>query len=212
MQRDWKVMVPAMPMFDYPFGCCGLKNLCEDLWDRLQREGIRDAIFAGNSLGGHVAALTAIHRPDLVRGLVLVGSSGLHERGLERGVPRRPDRAWLRRKVEEVFFDPAHVTEELLDSVSATVSNNRTLLNALRLAKSVKRSDLRPLLSRVRCPVTLVWGEEDQITPPEVAHDFARLLPQAELHFIERCGHAPQAECPAEFIRIFRSTLGRLVA
>ena len=80
------------------------------------------------------------------------------------------------------------------------------------LARAVKRSDLRHVLPEIRCPVTLIWGRNDVITPPAVAHEFARHLPSAELHFIDRCGHTPPMERPEEFHRIFRASLERLIA
>ena len=212
LKDEWRVIAPHLPMFDFPHGRCGLANLCDDLERRLDQEGIEGVVLAGNSLGGHLAVLTAARLPRRVEALVLTGSSGLHERGFEKGVPRRPDRAWLRRKVEEVFFDPVHVTEELLDAVSETVGDTRTLLNVVRLARAVKRSDLRHVLPEIRCPVTLIWGRNDVITPPAVAHEFARHLPSAELHFIDRCGHTPPMERPEEFHRIFRASLERLIA
>ncbi|MGE3311600.1 MAG: alpha/beta fold hydrolase [Limisphaerales bacterium] len=212
LRSEWRVITPHLPVFDFPHGRCGLQNLCDDLERRLDQEGIEGVVLAGNSLGGHVAVLTAARLPGRVEALVLTGSSGLHERGFERGVPRRPDRAWLRQKVEEVFYDPVHVTEELLDAVSETIGDTKTLINVVRLARAVKRSDLRNVLPRIHCPVTLIWGEDDQITPPAVAHEFARHLPGADLHFIKRCGHTPPMERPSEFYRIFRASLERLIA
>lgn len=212
LRGEWRVITPHLPVFDFPCGRCGLANLCDDVERRLDQEGMDGVVLAGNSLGGHVAVLTAARLPDRVEGLVLTGSSGLHERGFERGVPRRPNREWLRQKVEEVFYDPVHVTDELLDAVSETIGDMRTLLNVVRLAKSVKRSNLRGILPQIRCPVTLIWGENDQITPPEVAHEFAHHLPFADLHFIARCGHTPPMERPVEFNRILRASLERLIA
>lgn len=210
LRAEWRVITPHLPVFDFPCGRCGLENLCEDVERRLDQEGFERVVLGGNSLGGHIAVLMALRLPERVEALVLTGSSGLFERGFERGVPRRPTRAWLRNKMEEVFFDPIHVTEERLDSVCETVGDTRTMLNAVRLARSIKRSNLRDVLPKIQCPVTLVWGEDDRITPPSVAHEFARYLPKADLHFIPGCGHTPPMERPEEFYRIFRASLERL--
>jgi pimeloyl-ACP methyl ester carboxylesterase len=212
LQGQWRITMPNLPVFDFPLGKCGLENLCDWLRQHLDDHGFERVVLAGNSLGGQLALLTALDLPERVAGLVLTGSSGLHERGFERGVPRRPDREWIRNRVSEVFYNPIHVTEELLDEVAETIRNPRTVLNIVRLARAVKRGNLRDQLPRIQCPVTLIWGTEDQITPPDVAHDFAAHLPNCELHFIERCGHAPPIERPAEFLEIFRHSLERLVA
>ena len=47
----------------------------------------------------------------------------------------------------------------------------------------------------------------DTITPPIVAHEFNRLIKNSELHFIDKCGHAPMMEHPAEFNRILAKYL-----
>ena len=48
-------------------------------------------------------------------------------------------------------------------------------------------------------PHCLIWGKNDQITPPEVAEEFHKLLPNSELFWIDECGHAPMMEKPLEF-------------
>jgi len=212
---EWNVLIPRLPVFDFPSGQCGLETLCGIVQQIMDENRLERVILGGNSLGGHLAVLTALAVPERVAGMVLTGSSGLFERGLEngfeRGVPRKPDRDWLYSRVREVFFDPVHITDELLDEVSETISDRRTVLNIVKLARSVRRSNLRSELSRIKCPVTLIWGNDDQITPPEVGHDFARHLPESDLHFIAQCGHTPPIERPEEFNRIFRKSLERMV-
>jgi pimeloyl-ACP methyl ester carboxylesterase len=48
-------------------------------------------------------------------------------------------------------------------------------------------------------PVCLIWGKHDTITPPEVAEEFHRSLPDADLFWLDKCGHAPMMELPNEF-------------
>ena len=62
-----------------------------------------------------------------------------------------------------------------------------------------QRHNLSKELAKITVPVLLVWGLNDTITPPPVAHEFARLLPHAELRFLDHCGHAPMMERPAAF-------------
>ncbi len=56
-------------------------------------------------------------------------------------------------------------------------------------------------------PVCLIWGKNDSVTPPEVAEDFERLLPDANLYWIDKCGHAPMMEHPDEFNKILENWL-----
>ena len=53
----------------------------------------------------------------------------------------------------------------------------------------------------------LIWGKNDEVTPPKVADEFHELLPKSSLYWIDKCGHAPMMEHPEEFNRILESWL-----
>ena len=53
--------------------------------------------------------------------------------------------------------------------------------------------------AQIQVPTLLIWGLNDTITPPHVAHEFNRLIKNSELYFIDQCGHAPMMEHPDEF-------------
>jgi pimeloyl-ACP methyl ester carboxylesterase len=55
----------------------------------------------------------------------------------------------------------------------------------------------------------LVWGNNDIVTPPFVGEEFKSLIPNSELYFIDKCGHAPMMEVPDEFNRILAAFLQR---
>ncbi len=215
-RNERPVFVPRLPVFDFPSGKSGLDVLVDRVGQIIDQIGTEKVILGGNSLGGHVATLAALNFPKKVAGLILTGSSGLFERGLdqgfERGVPRKPGREWIHARIREVFFDPVHITDELIAEVSETISHPRTVLNIIRLARAVRRSNLRDHLKKIDCPVTLIWGREDQITPPEVGADFNALLPDSELYLIDRCGHTPPIERPEEFNGIMRHSIERMTA
>jgi 2-hydroxy-6-oxonona-2,4-dienedioate hydrolase len=56
----------------------------------------------------------------------------------------------------------------------------------------------------------LVWGLNDTVTPPMVGEEFKRLIPNSELHFIDKCGHAPMMEQPEEFNKILHAFMEKL--
>jgi 2-hydroxy-6-oxonona-2,4-dienedioate hydrolase len=206
--RDsWRVVAPKLPVCDLPREETGVSGLCQFVKDHLDELGIDRAIPCGNSLGGHIALLLALEQPKRFPALVLAGSSGLFERGFERGVPLRPSAAWLRERMSQVFYDSKHVTEDLIKDVQELLFNPRQMKKILRVAKSAKQNNLREQLHRIACPVSLIWGTNDVITPPSVAHEFNEFLPNSELHFIEQCGHAPTLERPVEFNRILEAAL-----
>ena len=193
---DMECLFIEAPLLDMRGPGCsvdGVTNLTVSLLELLV-DG--PAVLVGNSLGGHVALRIAIARPELVAGLVLVGSSGLFERSFERDVQRNPSREWMERKIEELFYDPDRMIPGMIDMAHEALSRRTAVRSFVRLGKSAKRDHLGAQLHQVQAPVLLAWGKQDVVTPPEVAEQFAALLPDARLRWIDRCGHAPQIERP----------------
>jgi pimeloyl-ACP methyl ester carboxylesterase len=168
------------------------------------------AVLVGNSLGGHVAQRIAIERPDLCRGLVLAGSSGLFERTLEKGVEHRPSRDWLTRKIRDLFYDEAKIPPDCVNRAYEELSDRRAARAIVKLGRSAKSDHLGDRLHMIRQPVLLLWGRQDHVTPPGVADDFLSLLPDARLVWLDNCGHAPMIEHPEPFARATREFLEEL--
>ena len=64
-------------------------------------------------------------------------------------------------------------------------------------------------LHRIKVPTLLVWGLNDTITPPYVGHEFNRLIADSELHFVDKCCHAPMMEHPQKFNVILEQFLAK---
>ena len=84
------------------------------------------------------------------------------------------------------------------------------MIKIIALAKSAIRNNLGEELSQILQPTLLVCGNNDTITPPFVGREFNRLIPNSELHFIDKCGHAPMMEQPEEFNKILHKFLTKL--
>jgi pimeloyl-ACP methyl ester carboxylesterase len=116
--------------------------------------------------------------------------------------PKRGDYDYIRKKTELTFYDPNTASKELVDEVYEIVNNRIKAIKIIALAKSAIRNNLGQELTKVEKPTLLIWGNDDTITPPFVAREFNKLIPNSELHFIDKCGHAPMMEVPDEFNRI----------
>jgi pimeloyl-ACP methyl ester carboxylesterase len=90
------------------------------------------------------------------------------------------------------------------------VNNRLKALKIITLAKSAIRNNLGEELNQIKQPTLLIWGNNDAITPPFVGREFQRLIPNSELHFIDKCGHAPMMEVPNEFNEILHKFLTKL--
>ncbi len=155
-------------------------------------------VIVGNSLGGHVGLRIAMERPDMVRGLVLSGSSGLFEKSYERNVEHSPSHGWIDKKITELFCDPSRMLPGMVDAAHAELSRRTAARALVRLGRSAKKDHLGDELHKVTVPVCLAWGTHDVVTPASVAEEFHQLLPNSTLCWIERCGHAAQIERPDE--------------
>jgi 2-hydroxy-6-oxonona-2,4-dienedioate hydrolase len=205
----YRVLVPILPIYTQPLRSSNLAGLVEFVVRFLDSIRVKDAVTCGNSLGGHIALLLAIRHPSRVRALVLAGASGIYEVDMGQSVMRRRDREYLKERTAVTFFDPRHVTEELIDDVYRIVNDRSRALRLIRLARSVQAESLIGQLSAIRVPTQLIWGREDAITPPDVAETFKDMIADSELHWVERCGHTPMMEHPEEFNRLVLDFLAR---
>ena len=150
----------------------------------------------------HIGLIFAKEYPEMVKGLILTGSSGLFENSMGDSFPRRGDYNYIKKKTEEVFYDPKVATKELVDRVFKLANNRINLLKLLGYAKSAIRHNMAEDIPNLKMPVSLIWGKNDKVTPPHVAKEFHKLLPNSELNWIPLCGHAAMWEHPKKFSEI----------
>ncbi len=170
------------------------------------------AVFLGNSLGGHLCLRMALSRPDLMRGFVLIGSSGLFERSFERDVQHNPSHEWLDRKIRDLFHNPDRVPQGAVDHAFQELQDRRRIRAFVKLGKSAKSDHLGDQLPLIETPALIAWGENDNVTPPSVARQFHEGLPNSRLEWIRECGHAPQLERPVELTGVVMRFLDDLAA
>lgn len=175
-------------------------------------------VLVGTSLGGHIAAAIACKGLAQVRGLVLIGATGLFPMGAaacERLAARAQDRslAGTRSKAQTVFFDPTNVTDAFVheewrinnspgtDDVFASLGRYFVeKLNGDAVGNALAALAPRP-------PTALVWGTEDRSVPLSVGREAARLLAPTPLYEISGAAHAPYFEKPEQFNQVLLSFL-----
>lgn len=172
------------------------------LTEKFLSEHVREpAVLVGNSFGGHIALRIALNRPDLVRGLVLAGSSGLIEKSMVSDVQIRPSREWLRRKIGELFYDQSKMREADLDRAFGELSDRGGARAMVKLSRSARKDFLGDHIGEIIVPTLLIWGRQDIVTPPEAAEGFHRMIRGSKLVWLDNCGHAPMIERPDQFAR-----------
>lgn len=203
---QYDIRIPALPIYDQ-HQYDNLEYLVDFLEQFINDEKLAQVILIGNSLGGHVAILYTHRNPHKVDKLILTGSSGLYENTMIGEYPKRGSYNYIRERVANIFYDEAMATAELVDEVLLITTNRQKCLRIVQMAKSAQRNQVLHLLPDIQLPVLLIWGEDDPITPWDVAMDFNRHLPQSTLRMLPQCGHVPMMERPAEFNRILEDFL-----
>jgi pimeloyl-ACP methyl ester carboxylesterase len=206
----YRVILPILPIYDLPLLTTGVRALSKYIHKFIKFKKLSNVVLLGNSLGGHVGLIYVLAHPGYVKALVLTGSSGLYENAFGGSFPRRESIDFVREKVQYTFYDPKTATDELVNEVYETINDRHKVIRILAMAKSAIRHNMKKDLRKITMPVSLIWGRDDKITPPEVAVEFNELLPNAELHWIDKCGHAPMMEQPEEFNKYLAMFLNKI--
>lgn len=205
-----KVVVPVLPLLDLDLLHTSVSGLQKYVHKFIEQRNYNHIHLMGNSLGGHVALVHILKHPEKIKSLILTGSSGLFENGMGDTYPKRGDKEYIRKKTQLTFYDPAVATDELVNEVFEITNNRLKVIKIIALAKSAIRNNLGEELNNILQPTLLIWGNNDTITPPFVGKEFNRLIPNSELHFVDKCGHAPMMEVPDEFNKILDGFLEKL--
>lgn len=201
-EKGYKVIIPELPLFELPLLTTNVNSFAKYLKEFIAHKKLDKVILLGNSLGGHIGLLYTKQYPQNVKALVITGSSGLYESAMGESYPKRGDRNYIKTKTENVFYDPAIATPELVDEVFETVNDRVKLIRTLAIAKSAIRHNMGKDLPMMNTPTCIIWGENDSVTPPEVGTEFHEKLPDSDLFWIKKCGHAAMMEHPDTFNEI----------
>jgi pimeloyl-ACP methyl ester carboxylesterase len=173
----------------------------------------------GNSMGGGVGINFAIRHPDKVRRLVTIGGIGtnIFTPGPSEGIrllqefTENPTRQRLVDWVHSMVYDPALVTNELIEERWALATDPSTLESARRMYGKAAFSQMMAamrasdapmpwaMMHKVQAPTLLTWGRDDRVSPLDMALIPMRTIPNAELHVFPNCGHWAMIEAKRAF-------------
>lgn len=173
-----------------------LTEYVQCLFDTLD---IESAVLGGNSLGGQVALEFCLEHSHRVSGLMLAGSAGLYERHLAGGQRPRLCREFIREQASQIFYKTEVVSDDLVEDIYGMLSDRNYRKLMLRIAKCTRDRYMLRDLEKIKVPTLIVWGRQDEITPPFVADQFHEHIRNSKRVLFDDCGHAPQLEQPEMF-------------
>lgn len=203
----YRVIIPMLPIYTLPLREAGLEGLVKFLEGFIRDKNLDHFNLVGNSLGGHVGLLYTLGNPDKAKRLILTGSSGLFENSMGGSFPKRGSYEYVRERVSYTFYDPKVATDELISEVFDTTKSISKAMRIVAIAKSAQRNNLAEELHKITQSTLLIWGLNDTITPPMVAHEFNRRIKHSRLRFIDKCCHAPMMERPEPFNELLEEFL-----
>ena len=208
-KSNYRVIIPLMPIHDMPIKEAGCEGLTVFMEGFVNFKGLDTFSVIGNSLGGHVALIYTLRHPEKIQRLILTGSSGLFENSMGGSYPKRGNYEFIKERVEYTFYDPKTASKELVDEVFEITNSIPKVMRIIAIAKSAQRNNMAKDIIHIKAPTLLIWGLNDTITPPEVGHEFNRLIQGSTLRFIDKCCHAPMMERPTEFNEILTEWLNQ---
>jgi 2-hydroxy-6-oxonona-2,4-dienedioate hydrolase len=202
----YRVIAPQLPIDPQPGrrqrGVRTIRDLSDLVAQLVEDLQINSFVICGNSLGGLIAIDLCANNPKFAKGLVLAGSAGLFERSPIRGLNSRPSRDFVRYTISGFVYDQTFVTDELVDQWYQSVTDRDFIRFLLRVSRATRDRSVEDELGKLKLPTLIVWGENDEITPPSIGKEFQSRIDGALLEFIDACGHAPNWEQPGKFAQL----------
>lgn len=211
------------PMPDWEIGMPAYGRLVDEFCRLLHLQGVT---LVGNSMGGFIAAETAIDMPEWISHLVLVSAAGISHAAMRK----EPVTAWARvmtaasplalrfnhlglqrPAIRQLAFGgvirhPERIRTELLYEFTAEAIGTEGFADAVI---SLTGYDFLDRLERIAVPTLLIWGRDDLMVPAADAPSYESRIADSELHIFDECGHLAMAERPVRFNRLTQSFIER---
>jgi pimeloyl-ACP methyl ester carboxylesterase len=179
---------------------------------RLLREVPGRFALAGLSMGGYVAMEVMRQAPERVKRLALLDTSARPDTPEARADRERMIALAQAGRFEDIIsrlwprlVHPDHQDDEKLRGVVTAMMQDVGAEAYIRQQRAIMtRPDSRPLLPGIEIPTLILVGEEDAITPPDIAREMAEMIEWASLVVIPGSGHLSSLERPEEVTRALR--------
>jgi len=211
LAERFDVIVPEHPGFgksETPEWLDTIGDLAFFYLDFIKQLELERVHLVGSSMGGWIAAELAVRSTHDLASLTLIGSVGIHVKGVQKG----DIFLWSHERLTRNLFADPKFAEVILAMAVTEEEQDQRLKNALAVAKlgwqpRLHNPHLAKWLHRIDVPTLICWGDSDRLVPPAYGPAFRDLIPGSRLEIFECCGHLPHAECADKFV----STLTRFI-
>lgn len=210
LSTGYRFIMPYLPMYDMPLIECTIKKLGDYLENFIQTLHLKEVVLIGSSMGGGTALHYTFKSNQVVKGLILCGSSGLSSIPMSKGFFRRKNLDFVKGATQDIFYNRSIPPGDMIQDIYDAIQQPDIVIRAIRFTKAATNYKMENELPQIKTPTLLLWGAQDPITPPEIALEFQRLMPYSELHFISGCGHVPTQEKPTVFLEHFTKFLQKI--
>jgi 2-hydroxymuconate-semialdehyde hydrolase len=210
-----RVIAPDMLGFGYTSAAPDMK-LDLDAWvDQLV--GLLDALeldavsVVGNSFGGGVALALAARHPKRVARLVLMGAVGLSfplTNALNKVWGYQPSLPAMQELLRLFVYDHSSLTDDLARMRHAASIRADVQTRFEKLFPEPRQQGIEMLaqteatLRGLQQPTLVIHGRNDQVIPLALSERMAQLIPHADLHVFNNCGHWVQIERQRDFVAL----------
>jgi pimeloyl-ACP methyl ester carboxylesterase len=207
LAQHFHVLLPDHPGFGpspLPDWLTGMDDMVFHYLDLLDGLGLPGPVrIAGVSFGGWIGAEFAAFHPERVHKLVLIDAAGLRIPAVPLpDVFRLAPQALLPLVFHDLSKAAALMPPDLSPDTLVQLFHDRSAFARLAWNPYLHDPKLPRRLKRVTVPTLVVWGQQDKLIPPVYAEEYKRLLPSAQVVYIDQCGHDPTIEQPDEFARV----------
>lgn len=193
----------------------GIREWGEHAVRVLDALGIEKTWIVGNSLGGWLALQLAIDHPERLLGVISMGTGGAKLTGALKGHSNPTlSEEGIRTTLEQFVVDKSLITDELV-SLRYQSALNDTASDRLAEVVAARDRDRHELpldfdvLAKLDIPVLLIHGTNDVVIPVQRTWDLLNVIPTADAHIFNQCGHWSQVERSGEFNEIIVNWLER---
>lgn len=223
LAQNARVIAPDFRGFGQspPAGPFTLEELADDIHALARQLHLPKFVLAGLSMGGYVSLAYVKKYPDTLRALILVDTQAgadtpeakqnrdrLIAAAREHGAKPIADAMQQKMIPESTAKNRPQVVRDLRQMMDN--ANPQTLAYALTAMRD--RPDHTATLATITVPTLILVGDQDAITPPDVAKKMQEKIPGAQLKIITGAGHMSPMEQPAQVNTALTDFLHKLPA